>query len=492
MNRRLQPLLWSILLSSLLLTAWTTYADEQTLGYRAFAAPSLHSGLPPGVSHPSFVLRPSSFTLSPSSFDFRPRTAIAQQSAPLILLLTAKGPLTPAMGQYLERGIRTAEQSGAEALILQLDTPGGSIDLMNRMVQTIRASPVPVVVYVAPSGAIAGSAGTILTLAGHAAAMAPGTAIGAASPVGPEGQELGETLAAKEKNILKATVRSLAEARGAEAIALAEQTIETAKAVSAREALDIGLVDFIAADIPDLLRQLDGFTVTTVTGERTLHPANATLTPIEPAWIESLLGILTNPNIVFLLLTIGVQAILIELSSPGGWVAGFIGVVCLALATYGLGILPVNYFGLIFLATAFVLFVLDIKAPTHGALTAAGVGSLILGALVLFNSPGTPSFQRVSVPLVIGVSLVTAAIFFTILTFALRAQKAPIRTGQESLVGKIGTVRNTLSPVGSVQVAGELWTAELAEGEEPILVGARVEVVRVRGVRVFVRRAESQ
>ena len=322
--------------------------------------------------------------------------------------------------------------------------------------------------------------------------MAPCTAIGAASPVGPEGQELGETLAAKEKNILKATVRSLAEARGAEAIALAEQTIETAKAVSAREALDIGLVDFIAADIPDLLRQLDGFTVTTVAGEHTLHLANALATPLEPAWIESLLGILTNPNIVFLLLTIGVQAILIELSSPGGWVAGFIGVVCLALATYGLGILPVNYFGLIFLATAFVLFVLDIKAPTHGALTAAGVGSLILGALVLFNSPGTPSFQRVSVPLVIGVSLVTAAIFFTILTFALRAQKAPIRTGQESLVGKIGTVRNTLSPVGSVQVAGELWTAELAEGEEPILVGARVEVVRVRGVRVFVRRAESQ
>jgi len=484
MNRRFQPLLWLILLSALLLTGWTTRADEQTLGFRAFTAPSLHLGPLPGVSRPSFVAPHSSSAL-------RPRTALAQQSAPLVLLLTAEGPLTPVMGQYLERGIRVAEQSGAQALILQLDTPGGSIELMNRMVQTMRASPVPVIVYVAPSGAIAGSAGTILTLAGHAAAMAPGTAIGAASPVGPEGQELGETLAAKEKNILKATVRSLAEARGAEAIALAEQTIESAEAVSAREALEIGLVDFIAADVPDLLRQMDGFTVTTVAGEQTLHPANALVTPIEPAWIESLLGILTNPNIVFLLLTIGVQAILIELSSPGGWVAGFIGVVCLALATYGLGILPVNYFGLIFLATAFVLFVLDIKAPTHGALTAAGMGSLILGALVLFNSPGTPSFQRVSVPLVVGVSLVTAAIFFTILTFALRAQKAPIRTGQESLIGKVGTVRSSLSPVGSVQVAGELWTAELAEGEEPILVGTRVEVVRVQGVRVFVRRASG-
>jgi membrane-bound serine protease (ClpP class) len=485
MNRRFQPLPWLILLSALLLTGWTTCTDEQTLSFRTFGAPSFPSGLQPKSDHASFVARHSSSVL-------RPTTTQIQQSAPLVFLLTAEGPLTPAMGQYLERGLRAAEQSSAQALILQLDTPGGSIELMNRMVQTMRASPVPIVVYVAPSGAIAGSAGTILTLAGHAAAMAPGTAIGAASPVGPEGQELGETLAAKEKNILKATVRSLAEARGAEAIALAEQTIESAEAVSAREALEIGLVDFIAADIPDLLRQLDGFTVSTVAGERTLHTANALVTPIEPAWIESLLGILTNPNIVFLLLTIGVQAILIELSSPGGWVAGFIGVVCLALATYGLGILPVNYFGLIFLATAFVLFVLDIKAPTHGALTAAGVGSLILGALVLFNSPGTPSFQRVSVPLVIGVSLFTAAIFFTILTFALRAQKVPIRTGQESLVGRIGTVRSSLSPVGSVQVAGELWTAELAEGEEPILTGTRVEVVRVQGVRVFVRRAKSQ
>jgi membrane-bound serine protease (ClpP class) len=412
----------------------------------------------------------------------------AQESGPLVLALTLDGPLTPSMEEYLARGIRMAEQQDAEALVLQLNTPGGSVDLMTSMVQKIRASRVPVVVYVAPRGAMAGSAGTVITLAGHASAMAPETAIGAASPVGPSGEDLGETIQAKEKNILKATVRSLAARRPPQAIDLAERTIETADAASAEEAKEIGLVDFIADDLDDLLQQLDGFTIQIQGEERTLQTAGARVQQIESTFIEQLLATLTNPNIVFLLLTIGVQAILIEISSPGGWIAGFIGVVCLALATYGLGILPVNWFGLIFLATAFVLFLLDIKAPTHGALTAAGVGSLIVGALVLFNSPTVPNFQRVSVPLIIGTSLTTGAISFTVLMIALRAQKAPIRTGQESLIGRTGTVRNDLTPQGTVQLGSELWTAQLAEGEDPLPEGERVRVVEVRGVRLYVKR----
>lgn len=416
------------------------------------------------------------------------REVSAQEGAPSILLLTAEGPITPSMLGYLERGLDTAQQQGSEALILMLDTPGGSVDLMNEFVQVIRNSSTPVVVYVAPSGAIAGSAGTVITLAGHASAMAPGTAIGAASPVGGEGEDLGETIEAKEKNILKALVRSLAEERGEEAIRVAEDTIETAAAVSATEALQIGLVDFLADNVPDLLDQLDGFQVTTIDGNTTLETANALVTQFNPSFIESLLNVLTNPNIVFLLLTVGVQAILIELSSPGGWIAGFLGAVCLALAAYGLGVLPVNWFGLIFLAIAFVLFVLDIKAPTHGALTAAGVASLIVGSLVLFNSPGTPSFLRVSVPLVIGVSLATAGMFFAILMVALRAQKAPPRMGRESLPGRIGTARTKISPIGTVQLGGELWSSELAPGEEPILEGTQVEVLEVKGMRVVVRK----
>jgi len=412
----------------------------------------------------------------------------AQGDVPIVLLLTFEGPLTPSLLDYLERGLDAAEGQGAEAVILMLDTPGGNVDLMNEIVQVIRNSITPVVVYVAPPGAIAASAGTVITLAGHASAMAPETAIGAASPVGGEGEDLGETIEAKEKNILKALVRSLSEERGEEAIQVAEDTIESAHAVSSTEAYQIGLVDFIADNVPDLMDLLDGYQVTTIDGEVTLETANALVTPFDPTFIESLLGVLTNPNIVFLLLTVGVQAILIELSSPGGWIAGFIGAVCLALAAYGLGVLPVNWFGLIFLAIAFVLFILDIKAPTHGALTAAGVASLIVGSLVLFNSPGTPSFLRVSVPLVIGVSLGTAAIFFVILTIALRAQRAPIRMGQESFLGRTGTARSTISPIGTVQLGGELWTSELAEGEDPIPEGAQVEVIEIKGVRAIVRR----
>jgi membrane-bound serine protease (ClpP class) len=345
-----------------------------------------------------------------------------------------------------------------------------------------------VVVYISPRGAMAASAGTVVTLAGHAAAMAPETTIGAASPVGAEGQDLGQTMEAKVKEALKAQVRALAEKRGPEAVSLAEEMVQSAKAVSANEAIQVKLVDFIAQDVPDLLRQLDGYNVETKAGKQTLHTANAIVQPLLFSFIEQLLATLTNPNIVFLLLTIGVQAILIELSSPGGWVAGFIGVVCLSLATYGLGVLPVNWFGLVFLATAFVLFVLDIKAPTHGALTTAGIACLIVGALVLFNSPTVPRFQRVSVPLVVGTSIITGILFVLILVYALRAQRIPIRTGQESLVGRVGRARSEIAPFGTVQVGGELWSAELDVDETAISSGTRVQVTRVQGVHLYVRK----
>lgn len=413
--------------------------------------------------------------------------ATAQNDAPLVIVLTADGPISPAMSEYLSRGIQTAERRGAEALIFQLNTPGGAVTTMNAMVQDILASQVPVVVYVAPRGGMAASAGTIITLAGHAAAMAPETMIGAASPVGSEGEDLGETLAAKEQNALAATVRALAERRGPEAVALAESTIREAAAASANEALEIGLIDFIATDINDLLSRLDGFPVLLNGQTVTLETTGAQIGDLTISFIEQLLLILTNPSIVFILLSVGVQAILIEISSPGGWVAGFIGACCLALAGYGIGVLPVNWFGLLFIIIAFVLFILDIKAPTHGGLTAAGIGSLIVGGLVLFNSPSTPSFQRVSVPLIVGVSVFSGLIFFTIMMIAVRAQRAPVRTGQEGMIGKIGITRSALDPTGSVQVGGELWTAELAPGEGPIPAGTRVIVESAEGIRLKVR-----
>ena len=417
------------------------------------------------------------------------RPHLRAQSEAVVLVLQAQGPLTPAMAEYLDRGLRLAEARRAEALVLQLDTPGGSVDLMGRMVQSIRGSRVPVIVYVAPRGAIAGSAGTILVLAGHAAAMAPETAIGAASPVGGQGEDLDTTEAAKVKEILKAEARALAERRGAPAVALAEATIESATAASASEAHQAGLVDRIANDVPDLLRQLDGLTVEVDGEDHILRTAWAFPQAISQTLTEQLLQILTNPNIVLLLMTVGVQAILIEISSPGGWAAGVIGVVCLALGGYGLGILDVNWFGLVFLVLALVLFVLDIKAPTHGALTITGVASFIAGALVLFNSPGTPSFQRVSVPLVVGLGVLTAAGFFVMLTFVVRAHRRPVEVGREALVGRVGEARSALAPAGTVQVAGELWSAEVEEGMPAIAGGERVEVIAVRGLRLLVRPA---
>jgi membrane-bound serine protease (ClpP class) len=421
---------------------------------------------------------------------FYSRPADAQTSSPPIIVLTADGPITPAMASYLSRGIKIAERQGAEALIFQLNTPGGSIDTMTEMETDILNSTVPVVVYVAPSGAMAASAGTIITLSGHASSMAPNTTIGAASPVGSQGENLPTTEELKVKNAMSATVRSLTQRRGPTAQALAEDTIQNAAAVSESEALQAGLIDFISTDLNELRSQLDGFTVTVNQQPVTLHTANSTFEPVSISFIEELLLIVTDPNIVFLLITIGVQAIIIEISSPGGWVAGFIGVVCLALATYGLGILPVNYFGLLFIATAFVLFILDIKAPTHGGLTAAGVGSLIVGALVLFNTPITPSFQHVSVPLVLGISLFSGAIFFGIMMVAVRAQRAPIVTGEESMNGRVGIARTDLTPKGSVQVGGELWTAQLEQEDARLYAGTRVEVVRVDGLRLIVRKAE--
>lgn len=440
------------------------------------------------VKRTAFVVLISLVMLVPALALVRP--AYAQSGGRQALVLTADGPLTPSMLEYIRRGISTAEQTGAEVMVIELNTPGGDISLMNDIVTAIRASTVPVVVYVSPAGAMAGSAGTMITLAGHASAMAPQTIIGAASPVGSGGQDLGQTEQAKQKEALVATAQTLTEGRPAQATQLAADMINNAKAVPASQALKVGLIDFTANNISDLMRQLNGFTVHTASGDRTLDTTGIVITPLPPTFIEQVLSALTDPNIVLLLLNVGVAAILIEISSPGGWIAGFVGVACLALAVYGLGVLPVNWFGLIFLVLAFILFILDIKAPTHGALTAAGVGSLIVAALVLFNSPSVPSSQRVSIPVAVTSSLMTGGLFFGVLLFALRAHQSPLRTGTQTLIGRFGTVTSDLNPRGQVQLGGELWTAESAEEGIELPRGTRVQVEKVHGVKLMVRKSE--
>lgn len=414
--------------------------------------------------------------------------ARAQGSGPQAVILTVDGPIAPAMEDYIQRGIKTANEQNAELVVIELNTPGGYLESTLNIIETIRASRVPVVIYVTPSGGMAASAGAIITMAGHASAMAPETIIGAASPLGEGGAELDPTAKAKVTEAILAEVRTLTEERSPEARQLAADMIEKARAVTASEALKAGLVDYIATDLDDLLGQLDGKPVSTPGGERVLHTTNIETLPIPMSQIEQLLLILTDSSILFILGALGLLLFWIEISSPGGWVAGFTGVVCLALAGYGMGIINVNWFGIVFIITAFVLFILDIKAPTHGALTAAGIGSFIVGALVLFNSPGTPQFQLVPVPLIVGVGVVFGLLFFVIMLVALRAQHAPIQMGVETLARQTGTARNWDGEAGQVQVDSELWSAESIPGSEPIRKGDHVEVVEVKGLRLKVKK----
>ncbi len=409
----------------------------------------------------------------------------AQAQSQDVLLLEIEGPVTPAMVSYFARGIETAESQNLPLLIV-LDTPGGGLDPLLEIVQTFRAAQTPVIVFIAPRGAQAASAGAIITMAAHLAAMAPETVIGAASPVSGEGADLDETLFLKLTEDMKAQVRSLTAWRGETAVALAEAMIEEARAVHAEEALAAGLIDVVAEDVPALLRQIDGRVVLVNGQEVVLATAESQPRPFRMSFIEQLLHLLTNPVVVSILLFIGAQAILIEISSPGGWVAGFIGVLSLAIALYGLGQLPVNWLGLGLIGVAFVLFVLEIKAPTHGALAFTGTATLIAGLLVLFNSPGTPDFARISLPAAVAIGLTTAAFFIFILTMALRARRAPVITGAEGLVGRVGLVRTPLTLEGGmVLVNGELWRAE---ADEPLEKGVEVVITAVRGFTLAVKR----
>jgi membrane-bound serine protease (ClpP class) len=414
------------------------------------------------------------------------------QSEP-VLIVEIEGPVTPAMRSFFERAIESAEQQEAGAVVIVLDTPGGDVSVTLEIVQSFRNANVPVIVYVGPAGAQAASAGSVITAAAHASGMAPDTVIGAASPVGGSGEDIEDTLFRKITEDLKATMRNLAEERGEEAVTLAEEMIEDARAVTSKEALDAGLIDAVAEDVPDLLQQLDGLVVTVGGEEVTLQTAEATQQNFPINIVERVLHALSNPLLIGLLLAIGVQAILIELNSPGGWVAGFIGVLFLGLALYGLGTLPANWLGLVLVVVAFVLLILEVVTPSTGVLAIVGALTLLAGLLVLFNSPGTPEFARISIAGAIGISLFTASFFLFLLSKALRAQRNPSTTGTEGMIGQVGPVRANISASdeefvyrGTVLVNGEIWRAT---SDEAI---GRDENVVVKGVDGFTLRVKKQ
>jgi membrane-bound serine protease (ClpP class) len=402
-----------------------------------------------------------------------------------VVVIDVTGPVTPVMVGFIERSIAEADLRNAEALVIRLNTPGGSIDLTREIIQIIIASDVPVVVYVWPSGGFAASAGTFITLAGHAAAMAPNTSIGAASPVDGQGADIGETMRAKMENILVADIKNLTNRRGDRAIEWAERSITEAQAATAEEALELGVIDFVARDTDDLLDKLDGFSVEINGEERSLATAGASVTTVETTTLEELLSVIANPSLALLLISIGGLAIVYEIINPGGYMSGIIGAILLLIGLYGVGQLPVNYAGLALILLAFALFVAEMFVHSLGALTLAAVVAFIVGGLILFN---TNEFAyRLPLPSIIGIPLGLAAIFGFGIRKVIQARYQQPTTGQEGLIGSVGTVKVALEPQGTVFVWGERWHAT-SESGETIPVGSRVQVTGVEGLQVKVRK----
>jgi membrane-bound serine protease (ClpP class) len=411
---------------------------------------------------------------------------IGAQTDATVFVMTFDGPVNPVLVSYIERAIDQATVRGASAIVLRLDTPGGQVDLTQDIVKMMRAAPVPIIVYVSPTGAMAGSAGTFITLAGHAAAMTPGSSIGAASPVTGEGQDLGETLQKKVTNILAADIENLAARRGEKAVEWARKAVIEAEAATAEQALALGVIDVVATDVNDLLRQLDGFSVEVLGETRALNLAGAQPVDLSMTNIEEFLNTIINaiaiPGIAILLIVLGVQAIIGEFSQPGGYVAGITGAIALLLGLFALGILNANWVGLAFIALAFLLFIMEVMTGASGALTVGGVVTLIMGSVVLFRGTG------VAIPwgAIIALAAITVLFFSFVLAKALRAQRRRPASGVESLLGQPALARSELNPHGTVLVQGELWDAELRGAGQFAPIDAHLVVVGREGFHLFV------
>ena len=392
-----------------------------------------------------------------------PQSTQAQTDAPPgVYVLTFSGAVTPILERYLQDGIRAAQATGAEAVILRLDTPGGSVEVTQSIIQVMLASPVPIVVYVAPAGARAGSAGTFITLAAHVAAMAPNTSIGAASPVDLAGGDVDSTLAAKITNILSADIQNLAQRRGEAATEWAVAAVQDAAAATAQEARELGVVDLIAVDMTDLLRQLDGRVVELPDGPHTLRTAAAVSTDVEMPWLQRLLNFVVDPSLASILLSLAILSLFIEIRTPGFGFPGIFGLICLVLAFYALGQLDANLAGLALMAVALALFVAEAFTPTFGVLAAGGVIAFIVGGALLFNTPGIPTPWLTLIVVALALGALTAFVGLK----ALAAQRRPVRAGGETLIGAHAQVRSAFAAgqLGSVFVQGEWWNARLTQG----------------------------
>jgi membrane-bound serine protease (ClpP class) len=408
---------------------------------------------------------------------------------PKVLVARVDTPIHPAAANYLKKILRAAETENAALVVVELSTPGGLLTSTREMTSAILRSKVPVVTYVAPSGAQAASAGFFILLAGDVAAMAPGTNAGAAHPVGGEGQDLPKTISEKAEQDARAFIRSLARQRRRNA-EKAEAAVAKSTSYTETEAKDAGLVELIARDEPDLLKQLEDRTVTRVGGETArLWLARARIETREMSKTEKLIGVVSHPNVAYLLFLLGLVGLYFELSSPGAVLPGVVGGIALLLALYAFSVLPVNLAGLALILFAILLFVAEVKVASHGVLAVGGAVALIAGSLLLFSGRGEETLYRIDLSIIVPALVLTLAIvgFLTWRTLELRMR--PARTGAEGMVGQTARVVESFSPpgTGKVLIQGEYWDAEGPPGLSP---GEVVRIAGVEGLRVRVERRD--
>ena len=405
-------------------------------------------------------------------------------NAEIVCLVKVSGAIGPATATYLSRSIDQAKSKGAACLIVQLDTPGGLLDSTQKIVQSFLGSRVPVVVYVAPMGATAASAGCFITLAADVAAMAPATTIGAAHPVAlggaPGGAEAkpDETMMKKLENFAASYIRAIA-ARRSRNVEWAESAVRESASITAEKARDLKVIEVIARDLDDLLHQLNG----RVVNGKPLRTEPAQVVEIKMSPAESVFQMLWRPEVMFILMLIAIYGLIGEVSSPGAILPGVVGAIALVLTLYMSAILPVNVAGLLLIAVAVGLFIIDAFAPTHGILTGGGIVAFLVGSLMLFNR-SDPLF-RLSLAYIIPGVIVTAAFFAFVVGKGVRAQRLPVKVGKETMLGKIG---NALTPIdasgGKIFVAGEYWTAV---SDTPVEKGKSVQVTGMQGLTLKVK-----
>ena len=410
-------------------------------------------------------------------------SAVLSQEKNLVYTIQIDGIINPASANFIIDAIDRATKQDAQCLIIQLDTPGGLLESTRIIVKEMLASKIPVVVYVSPGGARAASAGTFITMAANIAVMAPGTHIGAAHPVNMGGEKEDKTMSEKIVNDTVAFMKNIANTRGKNAD-WGIKAITKSVSITEDEALKLNVIDYISPDIKTLLEMIDGKVVKLNGTTKTLKTKGVQPIPIEMSWRDKLLDTISNPTIAYMLLILGFWGIYFELSNPGSILPGVVGGIFLILAFYAMHMLPVNYAGLALIIFAIILFIAEIKVVSHGLLAAGGIASLLLGSLMLFQSP--EEYMRVSLSVIIPVVVVSAGFFVFAMTMAIRARLKKPTTGMEGLIGETGIAVTEINPEGKVSLHGEFWNAA---SDQPVQKGEKIQVIGGSNLKLKVKKS---